>query len=130
VYGEENGPKRNFYRMVPLAEIIAQGLGVKGANTKGVRQLYDIIIGAIGNECKLWTTKLATLEGILTQLVDAKIAEAIVEVRKGNFCFSPPGFDGSYGELTIGQLSNYSGIKIVQGEINTKKQMSLDDFTS
>ncbi|MHA1220267.1 MAG: endonuclease Q family protein [Candidatus Heimdallarchaeota archaeon] len=130
VYGEENGPKRNFYRMVPLAEIIAQGLGVKGANTKGVRQLYDIIIGAIGNECKLWTTKLATLEGILTQLVDAKIAEAIVEVRKGNFCFSPPGFDGSYGELTIGQLSNYSGIKIVQGEIKTKKQMSLDDFTS
>ena len=42
---------------------------------------------------------------------DEKIAEAIIEVRKGNFCFSPPGFDGSYGELTIGQTSQYHGIK-------------------
>ena len=52
---------------------------------------------------QIMDNKAICLEEILNQLVEVKIAEAIVEVRKGNFCFAPPGFDGSYGELTIGE---------------------------
>ncbi len=128
-YGKLYGKKRNFYRMVPLAEIIANGIGIKNPNAKSVRQLYEVIVAAIGTECKLWTTKLSALEQILTGLVDEKIAEAIIEVRKGNFCFSPPGFDGSYGALTIGQTSSYHGIKIVKGKEKQSQQFTLDDFT-
>ncbi|MHA1463404.1 MAG: endonuclease Q family protein [Candidatus Heimdallarchaeota archaeon] len=129
IYGSMYGPKRNFYRMVPLVEIIANGIGIKSPNTKSVRKIYELIIGAIGNECQLWTTPLAKLEEILQKIITEKIANAIIEVRKGNFCFAPPGFDGSYGELTIGETSDYSGIKIVKGEIKRKKQRTLDDFS-
>ena len=128
-YGKLYGKKRNFYRMVPLAEIIANGIGIKNPNAKSVRRIYEIIVAAIGTECKLWTTKLSALEQILTGLVDEKIAEAIIEVRKGNFCFSPPGFDGSYGALTIGQTSAYHGIKIEKGNQKQSQQFTLDDFT-
>ncbi|NHJ86200.1 MAG: hypothetical protein FK734_12110 [Asgard group archaeon] len=128
-YGKFYSKKRNFYRMVPLAEILAFSLGVKTPNSKAVRQQYDIIIGALGNECKLWTTKIDVLEQILKQLVDDEIASAIIEVRKGNFCFDPPGFDGSYGELTIGKTSSYHDIAIVKGNPKFKKQTTLDDFS-
>jgi len=129
-YGKMYGKKRSFYRMVPLVEIIANGLGIKNPNSKNVRQIYFLIVNSIGNECKLWTTKLSFLEEILSSLVDEKIAEAIIEVRKGNFCFSPPGFDGSYGELTIGETSQYHGIKIEKGNIKKSQQFTLDDFTN
>jgi len=128
-YGQYYGEKKNFYRMVPLVEILAHGLGTKSANTKKVRFLYELIIGAIGNECKLWTTKLELLEEILRQLVEEPIATAIIEVRKGNFCFSPPGFDGTYGELVIGKTSNYEGIEIIQGKRKGEQQTTLDYFS-
>ena len=80
-------------------------------------------------ETKLWTTKLTQSENILTQLVDQKIAEAIIEVRKGNFCFAPPGYDGTYGELTIGETSNYHGIKLIEGKVRASKQHTLDKYT-
>ncbi len=128
-FGKMYGPKRNYYRMVPLVEIIANGLNSKNPNTKSVRRIYDVIISALGNECRLWTTKLESLKEILYQLVDEKIAQAIIEVRKGNFCFSPPGFDGSYGDLAIGQQSSYYGIKMIEGKIKVNTQRTLDDFT-
>ena len=127
-YGKLYGPKRNFYRMVPLAEIIAKGSGVKNPNSKNVRKVYELIVNMIGNECKLWTTKLDILSEILNKVVNEEIANAILEVRKGNFCFDPPGFDGSYGDLTIGKSSDYTNISIIQGKIKPKKQMTLDDF--
>ncbi|NHJ03326.1 MAG: hypothetical protein EAX90_00725 [Candidatus Heimdallarchaeota archaeon] len=128
-YGKLYGTKRNFYRMVPLAEIIAKGSSIKNPNSKNVKKIYELIVTAIGNECKLWTTKLDLLETILNKLVSDEIANAILEVRKGNFCFDPPGFDGSYGDLSIGKPSNYTNINIVEGTIKPKKQLTLDDFS-
>jgi len=129
-FGTFYGQKRNFYRMVPLVEILAHALGTKNSNTKKVTLLYEIIIGAIGNECKLWTTKLEVLTEILQQLVDEPIARAIIEVRKGNFCFSPPGFDGTYGELVIGETSNYQNIEIIKGAKRASQQLTLDRFST
>ena len=127
-YGKSYGLKRNFYHMVPLAEVLAKGLKLSSPNAKSVTRLYNHIVTKLGNECKLWTTKLSELEEILSELIDPKIAETIIEVRKGNFCFNPPGFDGTYGELTIGKTSDYKNIQIIKSE--SKKQMTLDDFTS
>ncbi|MFW9923301.1 MAG: endonuclease Q family protein [Candidatus Thorarchaeota archaeon] len=127
-YGKFYGKKRNFYRMVPLVEIIAFATETKNANSNKVVKIYKLIVDALGNECKLWTTKLSELEEILERLVAGKIAQSIIEVRKGNFCFNPPGFDGSYGELTVGKTSDYKNIKIIQGEVKVRKQRTLDEF--
>jgi PHP family Zn ribbon phosphoesterase len=127
-YGKLYGPKRNFYRMVPLTEILAKAIGMKSARTVKVRQLYHKIIKKIGNECKLWTTKLDVLEEQLKKLVNQKILHAIIKVRKGQFCFDPPGFDGSYGELTLGESSNYEGVSIVHGKTIKRLQTTLDEF--
>ena len=129
VFGEMYGKKRNFYRMVPLAEIIAKSIGVKSPNTKSVIKIYEIIVMAITNECNLWTMKFDTLKEILYQLVDEKIAKTIIEVRKGNFCFDPPGFDGTYGDLSLIKKSSYHGIKIIQGKTKENKQTTLDSFS-
>ena len=128
VFGEMYGTKRNFYHMVPLAEIIAKSIGIKSPNAKSVTKIYEIIVAAISNECNLWTMKFTALKNILYQLVDEKIANAIIEVRKGNFCFDPPGFDGTYGDLTLNETASYHGIKIIQGEVRENKQTTLDSF--
>ena len=127
-YGKFYGPKRNFYRMVPLAEILAFTCGSKNPNSKKITAIYQLIISSLGTECTLWTTPLDSLIEKLRKIVSEKIVQAIIEVRKGNFCFDPPGFDGSYGELTIGKISNYQDIAIIHGQIKSKKQMTLDDF--
>jgi PHP family Zn ribbon phosphoesterase len=129
VFGEQNGPERPFYRMVPLVEILARGLGLKSSGAKTVTELYSVIVQALGNECKLWTTPLSSLKEILPQLVDEKISQTIIEVRKGNFYFDPPGFDGTYGELKLGEPSDYTGIKIVNSDRELKTQATLDAFS-
>ena len=114
--------------MVPLAEIIAKSIGIRSPNAKSVTKIYEIIVTAISNECNLWTMKFTALKDILYQLVDEKIANAIIVVRKGNFCFDPPGFDGTYGDLTLNKTAGYHGIKIIQGEVRENKQTTLDSF--
>ena len=127
-YGKMYGPKRNYYRMVPLAEIIAKGIGIKSPNSNRVRKIYELIVNTLGNECKLWTTKTSKLEEILEKLVSTEISDAIIGVREGNFSFDPPGYDGTYGDLSIGKTSDYKNIKIIKGNIRKKSQMTLDDF--
>jgi PHP family Zn ribbon phosphoesterase len=127
-YGKLYGPKRNFYRMVPLVEVLAFALNVKSPSAKSVTRLYNHIVTSLGTECKLWTTKLDALEEILSGLVEPKIADAIIGVRKGHFCFEPPGYDGVYGELVVGKTSTYKDIKII--ESGSKKQLTMDDFMS
>ncbi|MBD3193127.1 MAG: hypothetical protein GF308_21015 [Candidatus Heimdallarchaeota archaeon] len=128
-FGKMYGKKRNFYRMVPLVEIIAKSIGLASPRAKKVRKIYELIVSAIGNECKLWTTTLSAITELLKPLVNQELLQAILEVRKGNFCFDPPGFDGSYGELSLEKTGNYQEIRIVQTQREIKQQMTLDDFS-
>ncbi|MEA2071056.1 MAG: endonuclease Q family protein [Asgard group archaeon] len=127
-FGQQYGKKRKFYHMIPLIEIVANALGIKSARAKTVRREYLKIVTAIKNECKLWTMESAYLEKILEGLVDEELKTKILEVRKGNFCFDPPGFDGSYGELKIGTKARYQGIRKIEGIPHPKIQQTLDEF--
>jgi DNA helicase-2/ATP-dependent DNA helicase PcrA len=94
--------KRNFVNMIPLAEIIAKGLGIKSVTAKKVLKVYKEIMGLVGSECDLWFMDDAMLEEVLKG-IDERIHSVIVDVKQGKFGFNPPGFDGEYGNLVLGE---------------------------
>lgn len=85
-----------FKRMIPLAEIIADTLGV-GDASKAVDTEYRAIIPRIGTELEVLTE---VNEDRLLRELPIKIAKAIINVRNGNVNILP-GFDGEYGTIEI-----------------------------
>jgi len=85
-----------YKRMIPLAEIIADTLGV-GDASKAVSAEYRAIIPRLGTELEVL---MEVSEDKLLKELPIKIAKAIVNVRNGNVNILP-GFDGEYGEIEI-----------------------------
>nr|MBU1328958.1 endonuclease Q family protein [Candidatus Omnitrophota bacterium] len=85
-----------FKRMIPLAEIIADTLGV-GVASKAVNTKYRAIIPRLGTELEVLTE---VNEDKLLRELPIKIAKAIINVRNGNVNILP-GFDGEYGIIEI-----------------------------
>jgi len=95
-----------FKRMIPLAEIIADTIGV-GEASKAVNAEYSAIIPRLGTEIEV----LAEVsEDKLLKELPIKIAKAIVNVRNGNVNILP-GFDGEYGEIEILKEKDSAGEK-------------------
>ena len=85
-----------YKRMIPLAEIIADTLGV-GDASKAVSAEYRAIIPRLGTELEV----LMEVSGDkLLKDLPIKIAKAIINVRSGNVNILP-GFDGEYGTIEI-----------------------------
>ena len=85
-----------YKRMIPLAEIIADTLGV-GEASKAVSAEYRAIIPRLGTELEVL---MEVSEDKLLKELPIKIAKAIVNVRNGDVKILP-GFDGEYGEIEI-----------------------------
>lgn len=85
-----------FKRMIPLAEIIADTLGV-GDTSKAVSAEYRAIIPRLGTELEVLTE---ISEDRLLKELPVRIAKAIINVRKGDVNILP-GFDGEYGTIEI-----------------------------
>ena len=85
-----------YKRMIPLAEIIADTLGV-GDASKAVSAEYRAIIPRLGTELEVL---MEVSEDKLLKELPIKIAKAIVNVRNGDVKILP-GFDGEYGEIEI-----------------------------
>jgi len=68
-----------FMRLLPLSEIIRAVLGVGSPSTQKVWSIYNKLIEKFGNE---YTVVMDSSKQALTKVVDEKIAEAIVRVRK------------------------------------------------
>ncbi len=85
-----------YKKMIPLAEIIADTLGV-GDASKAVSAEYRAIIPRLGTELEVL---MEVSEDKLLKELPIKIAKAIVNVRNGNVNILP-GFDGEYGEIEI-----------------------------
>ena len=109
-----DGPNRPFVTMVPLVEIIAHSLGVKSIISKKVLSTYYKIIGITKTEVNLWLDSVIQ-EKLWDSNIDQAVIENINEVKSGNFCFYPGGFDGLYGSLKIGEKLDYENIKIIYG---------------
>ncbi len=104
-FGE--GPKRPYITMIPLIEILGFVRGIKTLSSKKLLREYTGIVSNIGSESRIWMEDNLDLGEI-----DPEVSGAIVEVKKGNFCFSPPGFDGTYGRLVIGETYDFEDLKV------------------
>jgi uncharacterized protein (TIGR00375 family) len=99
---KENRPReRKFVNMIPLVEIIARGLTIQSVTAKKVLKEYRNIVDLVESECDLWFMDAQTVEDLLKGTIADSILSGILTVKKGRFGFSPPGFDGEYGELVL-----------------------------
>jgi len=86
----------HFKSLVPLAEIIADALGMM-TGTKQVEGEYKNLIDKFGNEFKvLIDVPRQDLEAVALP----EITEGIIRVREGRV-FIEPGYDGVYGKVRI-----------------------------
>lgn len=85
-----------FKRVVPLAQILAEALGV-GEGTKTVTRVYTELSAALGAELSILLE--TPLEAIAT-VAGERIAEGIGRMRSGNLAIEP-GYDGRYGTVRI-----------------------------
>ena len=97
-----NREKRNYITMIPLAEIIARGLGISAITGKRVQREYQRIVEQTESECELWFMDEETIIDVLKGCTADRIFNAILSIKRGEFGFYPPGFDGSYGCLNLG----------------------------
>jgi len=86
-----------YTHLLPLSEIIATVLGAKYPGTQKVWGIYNPLVARFGDE---YTVLIDAAQEEMSQIVDPRIAEAIVRVREGKVKVIP-GYDGVYGQLVI-----------------------------
>ncbi|MBI2074954.1 MAG: hypothetical protein HYT83_03915 [Candidatus Levybacteria bacterium] len=109
-----------YVKLVPLLEIVAESLESTVFSQK-VKAMYENLCREFGSEI---TALLKTPIQDIKNFGDAKIAEAIEKVRKGNIAIDP-GFDGEYGKVKIWQEEVKSSKLKVQSEDEKKEQLGL-----
>ena len=85
-----------FVMMVPLAEVIAESLGM-GVNSQAVQKQYDRLTGQLLSEFNVLVK--AELSDI-RKIAGERVAEALGRVRRGDLVIDP-GFDGVFGRVNI-----------------------------
>ncbi len=96
----------SFFSIIPLPEIIAEGLKC-GVNTKKVAGVYFPLLEQLGNEFKiLLDVPLDDIERAATPL----LREAISRMRAGNVHIAP-GYDGEFGKIRIFEEVERKGIR-------------------
>ncbi|UCE16770.1 MAG: DNA helicase UvrD [Candidatus Bathyarchaeota archaeon] len=108
-----------YMRLLPLSEIISALLGVSYPGVQKVWKIYNALVEKFGDE---YAVLIDASREEMAEIVDLKIAEAIVRVREGKARVIP-GYDGVYGQLVI-----FSGEKEKLLEKKRVKQRSLPDF--
>jgi len=93
---DKEGRKPSYVMLVPLLEILAEAMGVKGVTQK-VIALYNTIISSLASEFKvLLSTPLSDID----RIAGARVAEGIGKVRSGDIVIEP-GYDGVFGKVKI-----------------------------
>jgi PHP family Zn ribbon phosphoesterase len=84
-----------------------------------VWKIYNSLIGKFGDE---YTVLIDASKDLLTEVVEASIADAILRVRKGSVSVIP-GYDGVYGKLVLGAVASAEN-----SSRRRVQQMNLADF--
>jgi uncharacterized protein (TIGR00375 family) len=109
-----------YMRLLPLSAIIAAVLEVNYPGAQKVWSVYNPLISRFGDE---YTVLIDATREQISQIVDPKIAEAIVRVREEKTKVIP-GFDGVYGQLVIFE----EGEETRKAMPERPKQRSITDF--
>jgi PHP family Zn ribbon phosphoesterase len=91
-----------FKHLLPLSEIIATVLGASYPSVQKVWEVYNLLVGKFGDE---YTVLMDAPVKEMSQIVEPKVAEAIVRVREEKVHITP-GYDGVYGQLVIFEEPN------------------------
>jgi uncharacterized protein (TIGR00375 family) len=117
--GFRPGGAIGFMRLLPLSEIIAAVLGVDSPSVQKVWSIYNLLVEKFGDE---YAVLIDASKDALGTIVDAKVADAIVQVREGR-AMIVPGYDGVYGRLVL------SGDGFVGSSVRgAVQQRNLADF--
>ena len=111
-----------FKRLLPLAEIIAACLNIKGETKLYSGRVWELsmkLINKFGSELNVL---LNAPYDELRAVVPNKIADAIIKVREGRVAIKP-GYDGVYGQLILDDKEKMNETSKV-----THGQTSITDF--
>jgi uncharacterized protein (TIGR00375 family) len=109
----------DFMRLLPLSEIVATVLGVDSPSTQQVWNFYNRLIEKFGDE---YAVLIDASKEALSAVVEERIAEAIIRVRKGQVKVTP-GYDGVYGRLVI-----FDEHPPEKTDLQRVRQLNLADF--
>lgn len=109
---------KDFIHLLPLSEIIKNILGISSPYAKKVWNVYNRLIERFDTEYRV---VMDIPKQTLSKVVDEKIAEAIVRIRKEEVKVIP-GYDGVYGKMVIFEEE---GRDIFPGEVH---QSNLTQF--
>lgn len=108
-----------YRHLLPLSEIIATVLGVNYPGTKRVWNVYNPLVARFGDE---YTVLMDAPPEEISQIVDPRIAEAILRVREEKIRVIP-GFDGVYGQPVL-----FKEAEKEKTSPQRPKQRSIADF--
>ncbi len=86
-----------YVHLLPLSEIIST---VLGASYPGIRKVWDIYNSLTARFDSEYAVLVDASQEEMSEVVDSRIAEAIMRVREGKVDVFP-GYDGVYGQLLI-----------------------------
>ena len=109
-----------YVHLLPLSEIIATVLGVSYPGAQKVWNVYNSLVARFGDE---YTVLIDATREEMSQIVDPRVAEAIVRVREEKMRVIP-GYDGVYGQLMIFE----EGVEKEKVVSERLKQRSIADF--
>lgn len=110
---------RGFMHLLPLSEIIKTVLSASSPYTRIVWDVYNRLVERFGNE---YAVLIDAPENVLNEVVEEKIADAIIRVRREQVGVVP-GYDGVYGKLVI--LQENSMERILPQKVD---QQNLTEF--
>ncbi|MHA1974693.1 MAG: endonuclease Q family protein [Candidatus Hodarchaeales archaeon] len=107
-------PNSKFITMVPLIDILGDVLKIKTKTSKTLISNYKQIIAEIGPESTLWQVNKEKIQEQLEGKIKSNILEAILKIKERDFTFHPYGYDGTYGELKIGETGDFTNVKVIK----------------